>query len=136
MTCVLDRAALLEHVDGLLARERDFVAVVSVVLDRGLEALPDVVRRLEAITGPQEVIGRTGAASFAVAAHSPRPAARGVTLVARVQASLRSPFRVERRMVGVSASTGLALARTPDSDAFALLARADEAAERRQLRVA
>lgn len=133
---MLNRDHLIEHLDALLGRDRGSAIVASVSLDRGLDATAEVARRLDAIAGPEEVVGRTDTASFALVARDPRPAARGVVLVAHIHAALRAPCRVEGRMVVVSARTGLALARKPDADASAMLARADDAAGRRQLRAA
>ena len=140
LTGLPNRYALVERLEAALQRlwgTSSYVAVLFCDLDgfktlndtlshrAGDEVLTGVAERLRGAIRPQDTVARLGGDEFVVIAEDVATPREGVALGERLCASLRAPFRVEGRAVGLSLSVGVATTTDPRASAEDLLRQAD-----------
>ena len=141
LTQLPNRALLRDRLDRALSdTRRAGVAVVYMDLDRfkwvndslshaaGDQLLVAVAQRLTSVVRPTDTLARLGGDEFVLVLEQVASEQQALDLVARIVEQLEQPFALEGREVVVTASMGLAMARTGQSvDAEALLRDADTA---------
>jgi diguanylate cyclase (GGDEF)-like protein/PAS domain S-box-containing protein len=142
LTGLPNRVLLLEHLAGKIAeleRVHGCVAVLFVDLDRfkhvndqyghavGDAALTKVAGRLQACLRPQDTVARLGGDEFVVACGLVTDEREALVLAERVMRALELPLQLDGKLVQVSASLGVAVARSSDVAAADLLRYADTA---------
>ncbi|HEY1738363.1 MAG TPA: PAS domain S-box protein, partial [Acidimicrobiia bacterium] len=142
LTGVRNRAAVVDHLELLLARRvAEPVTVMFVDLD-GFKAVNDalghsagdavltgVAQRIENCLRPEDVVARIGGDEFVVVCATLDSAATAQRLGARVREAIAAPVTFGSTSVHVDASIGIARS-TADDDTAGLLMRADAAAYR------
>jgi diguanylate cyclase (GGDEF)-like protein/PAS domain S-box-containing protein len=142
LTGLPNRVLLLEHLAAKVAeldRVHGCVAVLFVDVDRfkhindqyghtvGDGVLIKVGKRLQRVLRPQDTVARMGGDEFVVACGAVSDEREALVLAERVVKSLAEPLHVEGERVAISASVGVAVARTADVRATDLLRYADTA---------
>ncbi len=140
LTGLPNRYALVERLEAALQRlwgTSSYVAVLFCDLDgfknlndtlshrAGDEVLTSVAERLRGAVRPQDTVARLGGDEFVVIAEDVATPQEAVALGDRLCASLRAPFRVEGRTVGLSLSVGVATTTDPRASSEDLLRQAD-----------
>jgi diguanylate cyclase (GGDEF)-like protein/PAS domain S-box-containing protein len=140
LTGLPNRYALVERLEAALQRlwgTSRYVGVLFCDLDgfkhlndtlshrAGDEVLTSVAERLRGAVRPQDTVARLGGDEFVVIAEDVSGPQDAVALGERLCASLRPPFRVEGRSVGLSLSVGVATTTDPRASSEDLLRRAD-----------
>ncbi len=140
LTGLPNRYALVERLEAALQRlwgTSTYVGVLFCDLDgfknlndtlshrAGDEVLTGVAERLRGAVRPQDTVARLGGDEFVVIAEDVASPHEAVALGERLCASLRAPFRVEGRSVGLSLSVGVATTTDPRASSEDLLRQAD-----------
>lgn len=140
LTGLPNRYALVERLDAALQRlwgTPRYVAVLFCDLDgfktlndtlshrAGDEVLTGVAERLRGAVRPQDTVARLGGDEFVVIAEEVAAPAEAVQIGERLCASLRAPFRVQGRDVGLSLSVGVSVTTDPQTSSADLLRQAD-----------
>ncbi len=127
LTGLPNRAVVLDYIEQSAAHAsaRRPMGVVLCGLDRfrdineahghraGDRVLTEVADRLRSVTGPGQLLGRVGAADFAIVCESLGGETEAIGLAGRVEGVLAAPVLADSQEVFVSASTGIVLADGP-----------------------
>jgi len=142
LTDLPNRTLLLERLEKAIesARTRDgFVALLMMDLDRFKEVndtfghhlgdvlLKQIADRLRAMLHPNETLSRLGGDEFGLFLTRASDANDAAAVARRILDSLMKPFEIERHLLEVSASIGIAMYPTHGADARTLFRRADAA---------
>lgn len=140
LTGLPNRYALVERLEAALQRlwgTPTYVGVLFCDLDgfktlndtlshrAGDEVLTGVAERLRGAVRPQDTVARLGGDEFVVIAEGVTTPAEAAELGERLCASLRAPFRVQGRDVGLSLSVGVSVTTDPQTSSADLLRQAD-----------
>ena len=111
----------------LVLFDLDDFKVVNDTLGHGAgdELLSEVAHRLQALAGPEDLLGRLGGDEFVLLRRAELSDADAEVLYARAQADVRVPARIHGRLFETRLSAGVAHAPQHGKDAEALLAHAD-----------
>jgi len=140
LTGLPNRYALVERLDAALQRlwgTKSHLAVLFCDLDgfktlndtlshrAGDDVLVAVAERLKGAARPQDTVARLGGDEFVVIAEDVATPQEAIDLGARLCDSMRAPFRVQGRDVGLSVSVGVATTVEPRTSSEDLLRQAD-----------
>ena len=150
LTGLPNRTLALDRIDQAVRRRTDedtgVLAVLSVDLDRfkrvndafgvgaGDAVVRDVAERLARLVGPTDTVARLGGDAFVVVCDDLLAEEAAGAIAARIVEALREPFAVDGEALALTASVGVALARTGEEEAGALLRDADTAMDRAKAR--
>ena len=150
LTGLPNRTLALDRIEQALRRRSEedagVLAVVSVDLDRfkrvndayGVDAGDAVVRcvaeRLKRLVGSADTVARLGGDAFVVVCDDLLAEEAAGAIAARIVEALREPVTVAGEDLALTASIGVALARTGEEEAGALLRDADTAMDRAKAR--
>lgn len=140
LTGLPNRYALIERLEVALQRlwgTPSYVAVLFCDLDgfkslndtlshrAGDEVLTGAADRLRGAVRPQDTVARLGGDEFVVIAEQVATPAEAIEIGERLCASLRAPFHVQGRKVGLSLSVGVSVTTDPHTSSEDLLRQAD-----------
>jgi diguanylate cyclase (GGDEF)-like protein len=142
LTGVLNRRAFERRLDGWVRDPRQGqagFAILFVDLDRfkfvndtfghaiGDQLLIAIARLIEAHVREGDLVARQGGDEFVVALRGVRDADAAASVASKLVRQLAAPFRVDGKMVSVSASVGVALYPADGADVQAIIQSADAA---------
>jgi len=140
LTGLLNRRGFLDRLAASLAAgavEAGSLAVLFIDLDdfkvandslghaAGDQLLIDITQRLTSMMRNGDVVSRLGGDEFAILLSAPDAMSAAITVARRVLDMLRHPFVVNRKVIEVTASLGIAVNSTPGDEASDLLRWSD-----------
>jgi diguanylate cyclase (GGDEF)-like protein/PAS domain S-box-containing protein len=142
LTGALNRAALFQHLERVLARNKRLesnVGVLFIDLDsfkavndrlghhRGDQVLTSLAERLRSSVRPGDIVARYGGDEFILVCEDLKAPEQAISIAERVLDNLSEPIRIGRLTLRLAASVGIAIARPEVDDADGLVSRADQA---------